>query len=33
MDELIERLVSKAGIDSAVAEKTIGIVLDFLRNE
>lgn len=33
MDELIERLVSKAGIDSAVAEKTIGIVLGFLRNE
>jgi hypothetical protein len=33
MDELIGRLASKAGIDSAVAEKTIGIVLDFLRNE
>ena len=25
MDELIGRLASKAGIDSAVAEKTIGI--------
>jgi hypothetical protein len=33
MDELIGRLASKAGIDSAVAEKTVGIILDFLRNE
>ena len=33
MDELIARLAVKAGIDNAVAEKTIGIVLDFLRNE
>lgn len=33
MDELIGRLATKAGIDSAVAEKTIGIVLGFLRNE
>jgi hypothetical protein len=33
MDELIGRLASKAGIDSAVAEKAIGIVLGFLRNE
>src|SRR6476469_8578934 len=33
MDELIGRLASKAGIDSAVAEKTIGIILSFLRNE
>jgi hypothetical protein len=33
MDELIARLASKAGVDSAVAEKTIGIVLGFLRNE
>jgi hypothetical protein len=33
MDELIGQLASKAGIDSAVAEKTIGIVLGFLRNE
>ncbi len=33
MDELIGRLAFKAGIDSAVAEKTIGIVLGFLRNE
>jgi hypothetical protein len=33
MDELIGRLAAKAGIDNAVAEKTIGIILDFLRNE
>ena len=33
MDELIGRLACKAGIDSAVAEKTIGIILGFLRNE
>jgi hypothetical protein len=33
MDELIGRLVAKAGIDSVVAEKTIGIILEFLRNE
>jgi hypothetical protein len=33
MDELIARLAAKAGIDDAVAEKTIGIVLSFLRSE
>jgi hypothetical protein len=33
MDELIGRLAAKAGIDSAVAEKAIGIILGFLRNE
>src|SRR5258707_13554329 len=33
MDELIGRLAVKAGIDNAVAEKTIGIILGFLRNE
>jgi hypothetical protein len=33
MDELIGQLATKAGIDSVVAEKTIGIVLGFLRNE
>ena len=33
MDELIGRLAVKAGIDDAVAEKTIGIILGFLRNE
>jgi hypothetical protein len=31
MDELIALLATKAGIESAVAEKTIGIILDFLR--
>src|SRR5204862_6912753 len=33
MDELIEQLAQKAGIDDAVAGKTIGIILGFLRNE
>ncbi|WP_407165474.1 DUF2267 domain-containing protein [Bradyrhizobium sp. ORS 111] len=33
MDELVGRLAAKAGIDGVVAEKTIGIVLGFLRNE
>ena len=33
MDELIGQLASTAGIDGTVAEKTIGIVLGFLRNE
>jgi hypothetical protein len=33
MDELIGRLAVKAGIDDVVAEKTIGIILGFLRNE
>ena len=33
MDELTGRLASEAGIDSAIAEKTIGTILNFLRNE
>ena len=33
MDELIGRLAAKAGIDNVVAEKTVGIMLGFLRNE
>lgn len=33
MDELVERLAAKAGIDKAVAEKSIGIILGFLRKE
>ena len=33
MDELTGRLTAKVGIESAVAEKTIGIILGFLRNE
>jgi hypothetical protein len=32
MDELIALLATKAGVGEAVAEKTIGIILDFLRN-
>src|ERR1700755_1336072 len=33
MDELTKSLAATAGIDDVVAEKTIGIILDFLRNE
>jgi hypothetical protein len=33
MNELTGRLAVKAGIDAAVAEKTIGIILGFLRTE
>ena len=33
MDELIGRLAANASIDSAVAEKTVGIILAFLRSE
>jgi hypothetical protein len=33
MDELVEQLAARAGIDRAVAEKTIGIILGFLRKE
>jgi len=33
MDELIGQLADKAGIDGAVAEKTVGIILSFLRSE
>ncbi|QQO32216.1 DUF2267 domain-containing protein [Bradyrhizobium diazoefficiens] len=33
MDELIGRLAANASIDSAVAEKTVGIILNFLRSE
>jgi len=33
MDELIGRLASNASIDGAVAEKTVGIILGFLRSE
>ena len=33
MDELVEQLAAKAGIDKVVAEKTIGIILGFLRKE
>ncbi len=33
MDELVGQLATKAGIDRPVAEKTIGIILGFLRSE
>ena len=33
MEELVGRLASKVGIDNVVAEKTVGIILGFLRNE
>lgn len=33
MDELIERLTVKVGLEKAVAGKTVGIILGFLRNE
>ncbi len=33
MDELVGTLAAKAGIEKPVAEKTIGIMLGFLRNE
>ena len=33
MDELVDQLAVKAGIDKVVAEKTIGIILGFLRKE
>jgi len=33
MNELVDELAAKAGIDGPVAEKTIGIMLDYLRSE
>jgi hypothetical protein len=33
MDELVGQLAAKAGIDDAVAMKTVGIILNFLRSE
>ena len=33
MDELVDELAAKAGIDDAVAEKSAGIMLDYLRSE
>jgi hypothetical protein len=33
MNELVEQLAAKAGIDRAVAEETVGIILGFLRKE
>jgi len=33
MDELLDRLVAKVGVDRGVAEKAIGIILAFLLKE
>ena len=33
MDELVERLVANVGIDKAVAEKAVGIILAFLLKD
>ena len=33
MDELVQRLVANVGVDRAVAEKSIGIILAFLIND
>ena len=33
MDELIERLTAKTGVEAPIAEKAIGIILDFLAKE
>ncbi|HSP50167.1 MAG TPA: DUF2267 domain-containing protein [Pseudolabrys sp.] len=33
MDELIARLVANVGVDKTVAEKAVGIILDFLVKE
>ena len=33
MDELVDQLAAKASIDDAVAEKTVGIMLDYLRSK
>jgi hypothetical protein len=33
MNELIERLVANVGVDSATAEKAVGIILGFLKKE
>jgi hypothetical protein len=33
MDELVARLVANVGVDQAAAEKSVGIILNFLRKE
>lgn len=33
MDELVQRIVANVGVDRAVAEKSVGIILAFLLNE
>ena len=33
MSELVDRIARRSGIDRAVAEKAVGIILDFLSRE
>jgi hypothetical protein len=33
MNELVERLVANVGVDREIAEKAVGIILDFLSKE
>jgi hypothetical protein len=33
MDELVDRIVAKVGVDRTVAEKSVGIIFDFLAKE
>jgi len=33
MDELVDRIVARVGVDRTVAEKSVGIVFDFLSKE
>jgi hypothetical protein len=33
MDELIDRIVANVGVDRAIAERAVGIILDFLSKE
>jgi hypothetical protein len=33
MDELVDRIVANVGVDRSVAEKSVGIIFDFLSKE
>ncbi len=33
MDELVDRIVASVGVDRSVAEKSVGIIFDFLSKE
>ena len=33
MDELVDRIVAKVGVDRTVAERSVGIIFDFLAKE
>ena len=33
MDELVDRIAAKVGVDRSVAEKSVGIIFDFLSKE